>query len=184
LKVSDEKKYLKKIFSIKNMSELNTIHDELYKKISTQRDEKIKKEIKEFFKKYDILNNITVDGVKFKLINSLEKLNHEGNYMNHCVYSYAKRLSKGMHLIFSLECLEINERATLEFYNQRDGKDVWVFNQLKGRFNKKTSEHIVKAVINFCKKEFSKNDITYSLDVNHRDLMKEDEKSNATFEII
>lgn len=169
---------------LKSWDRIEGLHDELYQIIQLEKIEKFNKGIQEFAKKYKKIKDVTINGVQFKLIDSTLMLEKESKIMRHCVKTYAQRLSEGRHLIFSVLDIKTGDRATLEFYNKSPKgdrlPDFWVFNQLKSKFNRKSTEKIINATIDFCDEVLKKEKIKFSINQEyHHDLKIESKENKA-----
>lgn len=69
------------------------------------------------------------------LLDTTNKLNHEGKFMHHCVGSYHRRVSEGKSYIFAIR--SYRQRSTLELVRDENG---WVVNQLKSFRNSDVCE--------------------------------------------
>ena len=104
--------------------------------------------------------------------------------MRHCVKSYAKGMSEGKHLIFSVKDLLNDERATLQFANanKNNGLTSWTFSQLKGKYNSQSSERIIDSIKLFVENFLLKNSIKVNITYKEWDLSIQNEKSKNTRE--
>lgn len=69
------------------------------------------------------------------LLDTTNKLNHEGKFMHHCVGSYHRRVSEGKSYIFAIKSYK--QSSTLELVQ---GEDGWKVNQLKSFRNSDVCE--------------------------------------------
>ena len=165
-------------YKVKSREELRDLHDHLSQIVQLEKMQEFNKGISEFSKKYQHIKKTTQKGIQFILIDNVDALSEEGNTMRHCVKSYARKMSEGKHLIFSVKDLETEERATLEFSNQTHNEfeeDNWRFNQLKGKFNQKASNKIKDSIKDFSKNVLQKNKIKHKINPQAYDLqLKED----------
>lgn len=109
------------------------------------------------FKKY----NFEDEDYQVSLIESVEELDWEGKYMNHCIASYRHIVAGGRYIGFKFFNKKSWERLTLGF--TRDN-EVLVFDQLKGHSNYPASEESRNMALNFCKRNKIKADpMSYDL---------------------
>lgn len=160
---------------IKSWNKIDELHDSLSQIIQLEKLEKFNEGIKNFAKKYTKIKESTINGINFTLIDNVFVLEKESKIMSHCVKTYAERLSRGRHLIFSVIDTQTKDRATLEFYNKTfeneiGHEDFWVFNQLKSKFNQKATENIIDATIEFCDKILKKEKIKFEINEKSFDL--------------
>lgn len=176
-------KYIKDIFRCHNVSQLTELHDSLYKKVLLKKNKDHDEKIRNFCENYKEINTNIIENVSFKLIDNVDDLIDEGSFMKHCIGTYASRLAQGKHLIFSVKDLDTEERATLEFYKINNEKNpfdtnsvVWVFSQLKSKYNQKASENIINKFKIFYKK-LEKSGLKIKVDNNSYDLLAGEKKS-------
>jgi hypothetical protein len=167
---------LNDFFKLTNWKKIVDLHDELYLLIRLEKIEKFNEGISSLSEKYKSINETIIDNIRFKLIDNISLLELESKEMNHCVRSYAQKMSEHKNLIFSIKDLDNGDRATLEFFNSnlessKDiKKDFWTFNQLKAKFNTKTTQKIIDATIKFTEKTLKEKGILYEINKNKNDL--------------
>lgn len=170
------------LFSCKNWNEVVVLHDCLSEKYKSVKNEIFQKKISEFFKKYKHIQKTEFSDFQFNLITKVSELEKESEEMKHCVRSYAKGISEGRHLVFSVYNKRNNNRGTLEFININNTEkkeDEWHFNQLKGKCNDYCSKEMCEATIEFCEVLKEKN-INIILNKDRRDLSPISKDENST----
>jgi hypothetical protein len=177
----DRREYIKDIFKCHNINQIRELHDNLYKKVLIKNNKDNDEKIRKFCENFKEINYNIIENVSFKLIDNIEDLLEEGSFMKHCVGTYASQLANGKHLIFSVKDLDTGERATLEFYNLDyndffgTNANVWVFNQLKSKYNSKASKNIIEKFKIFNKK-LQKSGLQIKVDESSYDLLFEERK--------
>jgi predicted RNA-binding protein Jag len=156
--------------------EIQEIHDHWSQIISLERMSRFNDGIKSFSNKYSHIKEYSENDIEFKLIDNVDSLSQEGTTMRHCVKTYAKGMSEGRYLIFSVKDLSNNERATLQFGNRKESSRLmsWTFEQLKGKHNSKSSERIIDSIKLFVENFLLKNDIKINITYKEWDLVKGD----------
>ena len=90
----------------------------------------------------------------------------------------------------SIQDMENNDRATLEFFNDKNESDIedfWIFNQLKAKYNKRASDKIINSLQDFVDNFLVKNSLNIKINYNSYDLMnkeKEDLLNHYNYEIL
>lgn len=161
LEISDEI-----LYECNTSLEVYDLHDDLTERIKLVKLEKYNENIKIFTEKFEHVSKNEIDNIEFTLIDSIKGLEKESSEMNHCVRSYARGLSEGRVLIFSLYDKNTNERGTLELRNSIDG---WVFSQLKGKRNIDCSFKMCKSTVDFME-ILNKKDIKCKFSESNYDL--------------
>ena len=164
------------ILKCKTPNEIQTIHDHWSQIISLEKMSKFNDGIKSFSNKYFHIKEYSENNIEFRLIDNVVSLSEEGTQMRHCVKSYARGMSEGRHLIFSVKDLSNNERATLQFGNRKESSELmsWTFEQLKGKYNSKSSERIIDSIKLFVENFLLKNNIEVNITYKEWDLVKGD----------
>ena len=178
------------IINCKTKEEVRELHDKHQYIFNLKKIEKFNKKIKEFSNRYEKIKLYSKNNIQFNLIDNVDSISKEGNEMKHCVRTYARRLSEGKHLIFSIQDMENNDRATLEFFNDKNESDIedfWIFNQLKAKYNKRASDKIINSLQDFVDNFLVKNSLNIKINYNSYDLInkeKENLLNNYNHEII
>lgn len=169
------------IFKCKTLSDIVRIHDHWSQIISLEKMKKFNDGIKIFSQKYSHIKEYSENDIKFKLIDNVNSLSEEGSKMKHCVKSYARGMSEGKHLIFSVKDLLNNERATLQFARkiENNGLISWTFSQLKGKYNSQSSERIISSIKLFVENLLLKNSIKVNISYKEWDLVIQNEKEKS-----
>lgn len=164
------------ILKCKTPNEIQAIHDHWSQIISLERMSKFNDGIKSFSNKYFNIKEYLENNIEFRLIDNVVSLSEEGTQMRHCVKGYARGMSEGRYLIFSVKDLSNNERATLQFGNRKESSRLmsWTFEQLKGKHNSKSSERIIDSIKLFVENFLLKNDIKVNITYKEWDLVKGD----------
>jgi hypothetical protein len=170
------------ILKCKTKLQIEEIHDHWSQIISLERMEKFNDGIKSFSSEYYHIKEYLENDIEFILIDNVKSLSEEGSTMRHCVKSYAKGMSEGKHLIFSVKDLLNGERATLEFAKKikNNGLTSWTFSQLKGKYNSQCSERIISSIKLFVENFLLKNSIKVNISYKEWDLLIQNEKSKKT----
>jgi len=122
-------------------------HNQLSKDFGEQADNILLDKYNESvssFKKYNFEN----ENYKVGLIESIEELDWEGLYMNHCIATYRHIVSGGQYIGFKFFNKISWERLTLGCHRKGE---VLIFDQLKGHSNYPASQESRKMVMEFCK---------------------------------
>lgn len=143
------------IFRIKNAKELKEVHDDLSARYNAVKDAKKADFYKKAAADFSSLNCLVGD-IKITVVPTLEALNKEGMTMSHCVYTYLSRVCDRGYMVFHVQHILSNERATIGAV-RKAGKSL-EFEQLKGYKNSRATTEMINAVIKFCKD----NDISVS----------------------
>jgi hypothetical protein len=176
------------IFKCKTIRDIVRIHDHWSQIISLEKMKKFNDGIKSFSQKYSHIKEYSENDIQFKLIDNVNSLSEEGSKMKHCVKSYARGMSEGYHLIFSVKDLINGERATLQFQRkiEKNGLISWTFSQLKGKYNSQASERIIASIKLFVENLLLKNSIKVNISYKEWDLVikNENEKSKNIPELL
>lgn len=159
------------IFKVKNIKDLEDMHNSLLQSynliLDSKLNEKLKLHINKFRHTEGVFNNI-----KFNLIDTPERFFEESSIMNHCVKTYCSDVANGHYIIYSIEDIETGNRATLSvntkeiFASPKCYKDViYTFNQLKAKNNAKATERIIDSVKDFIYKFFEIKDCSKHYDL-------------------
>ena len=166
------------ILKCKTSNEITELHNYWSQIISMERMEKFNKGIKEFSKQYEDISEYSEDNIHFKLIDNINSLSEEGSTMRHCVRTYARGMAEGKYLIFSVKDLSTLERATLQFraIQEKNGMVSWKFEQLKGKFNRQSSQRLIDSIKLFVDNLLLKNNIKVKINYKEWDLVIREKK--------
>lgn len=147
------------------------LHDDLAERMKCMKLEIYNKKIQEFTNHFKSIKFYKSNNdVEFNLISTSKELAKESTEMHHCVGTYADRVARGMHLIFSIKGKNKEDRATLEFGNTTSiegkieyNKINWRLGQLKAKYNAHASNNVIDAVHEFCKNQLKTNKINYTI---------------------
>ena len=169
------------ILKCKTLLDVQRIHDHWSQIISLERMKKFNDGIKSFSQKYSHIKEYSENDIKFKLIDNVHSLSEEGSKMKHCVKSYARGMSEGKHLIFSVKDLLNDERATLEFARKTENNGLisWRFSQLKSKYNSQSSERIIASIKLFVENFLLKNSIKVHISYTEWDLVIQNKKEKS-----
>jgi hypothetical protein len=139
---------LEEIKKLKSVASVKEMHDNLSIEAQKIKNEKYDEMIKNNMQEYTHLN-CDIDGVSFEVLDSVQSLNNESAIMSHCVRTYAESVSMAKVIIFRIEDKVEKTRSTMSI---RVNDDEFKFEQLKGRFNSKSTIRIIKNCIVFLNK--------------------------------
>lgn len=128
--------------------DLKNYHDELSKEFKSEASESVIDSYNnsvEPFKEYNFEN----EDYKVGLIESVDELDWEGKYMNHCIATYRHIVAGGRYIGFKFFNKKSWERLTLGF--TRDN-DTLVFDQLKAHSNYPATKESCEMALDFCEK--------------------------------
>lgn len=94
---------------------------------------------------FDDTHEFEIDGYKFKRLISPLDIRTEGDYMGHCVGSYATRAAEGSYIVYEIDG---KERATLGIRVKSDevGEILFIFDQCYQRYNRGISDELRKVI--------------------------------------
>ena len=162
------------VLKYKNYEELRNAHTAISQSYRLRLDKKSSEELKKHLSGYRETER-TIDGIKFELLDTAEKFYEESKVMNHCVKSYCKQTSEGQFIIYSIEDIETNERATLSINKRKQNNSFlpilgeletigaqinqYSFNQLKAKNNQRASAKLINAARKLCSDFFGLKNI-------------------------
>jgi hypothetical protein len=128
---------------------LTTVHDELITKHKPVIDAKLAEQYLEAMVPYQKFIKEDFEHITVELISTLNELNHEGSFMNHCIATYYNIVINKQYVGFRITNNSNQARLTLGCIRHND--DLY-FNQLKGWGNHPADKDSCVQVIKFCKK--------------------------------
>lgn len=137
------------LLKTKNIGQLIILHDSFKSdKLKTLMDEKSNEAYTKAVEPFIKLTQCTEDLV-VELIATMDELNYEGSFMNHCIATYFMIIINKNYVGFRVMNTNIPERLTLGCI--RNGEKL-IFNQLKGNGNRPASKESRDLVIEYCNK--------------------------------
>ena len=151
------------ILKYKNANEIHHMHNTLTQSFRIKADKEMSKNLANQIAYYRN-TEVIIEGVRFVLLDSVEKFYDESSIMSHCVKTYCVNVAKGHYVIYSVVDNETEERATLsisirnnELLDSHDVPFSYSFNQLKSKQNRRAPNKIIAASIKFLKDKFKIN---------------------------
>lgn len=117
--------------TIRSIKRLIQEHDELVRKITSDKIPKIK--VHRSYPKIDSGLDLIVEKIEDK-----SRLIAESEIQKHCVKTYAQKINKGLCCIYSLYDKEKGSRYTIEVVsvkNKIQKRQIFLLNQMRGKFN-------------------------------------------------
>lgn len=128
---------------------LVSVHDELITHHKPVIDAKLAEKYIEAMTPYQNFLKEDFEDITVELIATLDELNHEGSFMNHCIATYYNIVINKQYVGFRITNNTNEARLTLGCIRHND--DLY-FNQLKGWGNHPADKESCIQVIKFCKK--------------------------------
>lgn len=126
--------------TIRSIKRLIQEHDELARKITSDKIPKIK--VHRSYPKIDSGLNLIVEKIEDK-----SRLIAESEIQKHCVKTYAQKINKGLCCIYSLYDKEKGGRYTIEVVtvkNKIQKRQIFLLNQIRGKFNSNPNADILQ----------------------------------------
>lgn len=174
---------LSDLFKIKNIEELENLHNSLNQAYKLVSDKKLSVELEEHLKSFRHTEGV-FDSISFYLLDTPEKFYEESSAMNHCVKTYFTNVARGYFVIYSIEDTLTGDRATLSISIDKSekAKNVFTFNQLKAKNNRKTTSKIIEYVKEFIERNFKINNVSNSYDLQYEMVVENKEIEDLVLE--
>jgi hypothetical protein len=128
---------------------LKNVHDELISHHKPVIDSKLAEQYLSAMVPYNHLKKEEFEHITVELISTLDELNHEGSFMNHCIATYFNIVINEQYVGFRVT--NNNNEARLTLGCIRHNNELY-FNQLKGWGNNPADKDSCIQVVKFCKK--------------------------------
>jgi hypothetical protein len=154
---------------IKTYEQLHELHEQLTKLYKLNADKNLDKKIAKCSESFRD-SEVKIDNIEFQILDSVEKLYNESEFMHHCVKTYCYNVADGSYVIYGIKDIETGDRATLAVIT-RGGN--FSFNQLKTINNRTATKKIIETTRRFLRKYFRLDNIV-SHDLNPIEEKKEE----------
>jgi len=154
---------------IKTYEQLHELHEQLTKLYKLNADKNLDKNIAKHSDNFRD-SEVTIDNIEFQILDSVEKLYNESEFMHHCVKTYCYTVGEGTYVIYGIKDLETGDRATLAVITKNKN---FSFNQLKTINNRIATKKIIETTRKFLRKYFKLDNIV-SHDLNPIEEKKEE----------
>ena len=124
-------------------------HDDLSQEFKAEASETLKQKFIDSMEPYQNLSD-DYGTYRTSLIGTIEELDWEGKYMNHCIATYRHIVASGKYVGVKFFNENSWERLTLGFQVREDG--TLVFDQLKNHSNYPASKESCEFAVDFCER--------------------------------